>query len=117
MNDYIRTPSFKLAGHIKLDMNNLNSNCHRDLKSVHRYLHGTIYMEIVTNLQIFVKCSGFLTFGSEAGGYPSWNRHWCSLDGHYLKFWNYPSDADVKVFILVCFISNLQIFIRFAGQF
>lgn len=95
--DYIRSPSFQLAGSIKINLKNLQVNGKRQLQNPSCYLDGTIAMNINTNLQIYVKCYGFLTMRSEAGGYPSWSRHWCLLEGHYLKYWNYPGDADIKV--------------------
>lgn len=57
-------------------------------------LQGNIELNLSCKLHLSIHHYGFLTHGSEIGGFIVWNRKWCVLEGHVLKFWNYPREQE-----------------------
>lgn len=63
---------------------------------IHSTLSGTILMNVESEVHITETTEGFLTIGKETGGCITWNRRWCVLQQHELKYWNYPCDTDTS---------------------
>lgn len=57
--------------------------------------------------------SGFVNYGYIPDGYAAWNRRWCVLDDHVLKFWNYPqqeSEPPIMVIDLInCVMPKIEV--------
>lgn len=58
----------------------------------HPILKGTIDMSLSCNVDLTESNTGWLTHGTDLKGYTVWNRRWCVLVGHVLKFWDYPTE-------------------------
>ncbi|XP_066593181.1 anillin-like [Prorops nasuta] len=94
----ISETSFTLCGWVELSLRDISSTSPWCLMTVSSdtILEGTVCFNFSCKLHISVTHAGFITHGDEAGGYAVWNRRWCMLEGHNLKFWNYPQDQEEK---------------------
>lgn len=90
--------SFVLSGFTELVLHDLSVCSPWPLIMVpaNSRLRGSIDLDIACRLHFSMRHEGFLNHGDEAGGLASWNRRWCVLRGHTLKFWNYPREEETK---------------------
>lgn len=97
--------SFRLCGIYKLGIADLyNTNAFTLEKvSPNGSLSENFTADIQSSIEITNHINGFLTIGTTN---ILWNRRWCSLDGHFLKYWNYPSDENDKEPIGIFDLSN-----------
>lgn len=92
----IHTSSFKLNGVLKLRVYDITKPDPWQLRKVplSSNLGGTVTMNMMTQVKVLIKHSGFLTVGTNVGDSTAWNRRWCRLNGNTMYFWNYPCDDD-----------------------
>ncbi|XP_048518172.1 anillin-like isoform X3 [Dendroctonus ponderosae] len=75
--------------------------CCADIQKTHFRLHhvslqssldGQFTAALKGDVKLSNRMGGFLTIGFEDKTPLVWNRRWCVLSGHLLKYWNYPSE-------------------------
>lgn len=97
--------SFHLLGMCKLGILDLYKVKTFTLENVSP--SGRISQNFTANIRSSIEMtnhiSGFLTIGTTN---ILWNRRWCTLDGLFLKYWNYPSDENVKEPVGIFDLSN-----------
>lgn len=59
-----------------------------------------------TDVKYNLRRSGFITLGVERKEHIMWNRKWCVLDRHQLRFWNYPNDEVYKTPLNIINLKN-----------
>lgn len=92
----VRTSSFKPCGSLKIRVSDLSNTSPWYMRKVPlcSVLNGSISMTLKSTVQIPVSQAGFVTVGTMETGSLAWNRRWCVLQGHLMKYWNYPCEED-----------------------
>lgn len=92
-----RETKFKLDGECVLNVNHLRKGEKFVLTNVRECsrLLGHFTLQSKIDVHLMEKISGFLTTATQRDGYPIWNRRWCLLEGHTIRYWNYPVEENV----------------------
>lgn len=73
-------------------------------------LQSDVELDIRSEVNLDVRCSGFLNIGFKSGGCATWTRRWCSLFGSQLNYWNYPHEElernPIGCFELSCCVTS-----------
>lgn len=59
--------------------------------------HLTSNIKIDFQSEVVFMASSLTGFLNIADCNSNWNRRWCSLEGFYMNFWNYPQDFNTMV--------------------
>lgn len=91
-----RPSLFLLHGQVVVNIMNLSDDklVLQNVKDSSNLL-GNFTVQTKVDVHLTQKINGFLTIAMKRDGYPIWNRRWCLLEGHFIKYWNYPIEENV----------------------